>query len=154
MPASCALAAVISPLVKVSGIRYLVDAGPLIGLFDADDQWHKWSAETLQAINAPMATTEAVLAEVAHRLRRLRPAVVILPRLVAERRLIVYPALADHAERIEALLGKYEQMDLADASLVVLSEVMPRAKLVTLDVTDFQVYRRRDGKAVPAIMPI
>ena len=92
--------------VKVSGIRYLVDEGPLIGLFGADEKWHERSAETLQAINAPMATKEAVLAEVAHRLRRLRPAVVILPRLVAERRLIVYPALADHAERIEALLGK------------------------------------------------
>lgn len=44
-------------------------------------------------------------------------------------------------------------MDVGDASLVILSERFPRAKLVTTDVTDFTLYRRRDGRPVPIIAP-
>ncbi|WP_157836908.1 hypothetical protein [Geminisphaera colitermitum] len=44
-------------------------------------------------------------------------------------------------------------MDLGDATLVALSEQFPRAKLITIDRTDFTIYRRKDGKLVPSIMP-
>jgi hypothetical protein len=37
-------------------------------------------------------------------------------------------------------------MDAGDATLVVLSEQYPRAKLLTVDTRDFAVYRRGDGK--------
>jgi len=37
--------------------------------------------------------------------------------------------------------------------LLILSELFPRAKLLTLDRADFSVYRRRDGRPVPCIMP-
>jgi len=42
---------------------------------------------------------------------------------------------------------------LADATLVVLSEQYPKAKLITIDEKDFTIYRRRDGHPVPCIMP-
>jgi len=45
------------------------------------------------------------------------------------------------------------EKDLADATLVVLSEQYPHAKLITIDEKDFTIYRRRDGLAVPCIMP-
>jgi hypothetical protein len=51
------------------------------------------------------------------------------------------------------LLADYTQMDFGDATLVVLSELYPRAKLVTLDVRDFMIYRRIDGTPVPIIAP-
>ena len=44
-------------------------------------------------------------------------------------------------------------MDLADATLVALSEQSPQAKLITIDEKDFTIYRRRDGNPVPCIMP-
>jgi len=44
-------------------------------------------------------------------------------------------------------------MDLADATLVALSEQYPRAQLITIDEKDFTIYRRRDGLPVPCIMP-
>jgi hypothetical protein len=44
-------------------------------------------------------------------------------------------------------------MDLGDATLVVLSELYPKAKLVTVDVRDFTIYRRNDGTPVPIIAP-
>jgi predicted nucleic acid-binding protein len=48
---------------KVSAINYLVDAGPLIGLLDGDDQWHEWSRQTLTVLDEPLATTETATAE-------------------------------------------------------------------------------------------
>jgi len=44
-------------------------------------------------------------------------------------------------------------MDLGDASLMVLSEKFPAARLITVDMADFAIYRRRDGKPVPLITP-
>ncbi len=58
MPESCARVSAISPRVKVSAINYLVDAGPLIGFLDGEDQWHIWSTQTLAVLDEPLATTE------------------------------------------------------------------------------------------------
>jgi predicted nucleic acid-binding protein len=67
--------------------------------------------------------------------------------------LVLVPTLAQNADAIAEKLRKYDRMDLADASLVALSEQYPHAKLITIDRTDFTIYRRRDGKPVPTIMP-
>jgi hypothetical protein len=44
-------------------------------------------------------------------------------------------------------------MDAGDASLVVLSEKLPKAKLITTDVRDFTVYRRFRHEPLPLIHP-
>ena len=48
---------------------------------------------------------------------------------------------------------KYEAMDAADASLVVLSEMYPNAKVITTDRTDFSVYRRFRSQKIPIVCP-
>ena len=48
---------------------------------------------------------------------------------------------------------KYERMDAADASLVVLSEVHRRASIITTDRRDFTVYRRYGRYRLPVILP-
>ena len=63
------------------------------------------------------------------------------------------PVWALHASRIGALLAKYPFMDAGDASLVVLSERFPRAKIITTDVRDFSVYRRFRNETLPLIHP-
>ena len=50
-------------------------------------------------------------------------------------------------------MADYAEMDLWDATLVALSELYPKARLVTLDVRDFTIYRRADGTPVPIIAP-
>ena len=50
------------------------------------------------------------------------------------------------------LLAKYTEMDAGDATLVVLSELFPRAKLITLD-NDFRRYRRLRNQSIPLVMP-
>ena len=48
---------------------------------------------------------------------------------------------------------KYERMDAADASLVVLSELHPQAQIVTTDFADFRRYRRFREQPLPLVMP-
>lgn len=137
---------------KVSAIDYLVDAGPIIGLLDGDDQWHDWSVHTLTVLNGPLATTETAIAEACHRLRNLRPALQEITRLVAEERVLLHPVLSSHPRRVGELLAKYPQMDVGDATLVVLSELCPRARLITVD-EDFRYYRRLRNQAIPLVIP-
>ena len=137
---------------KASTINYLVDAGPLIGFLDRDDQWHEWSTRTLEVLDEPLATTETVVAEACHRLRKLRPALAVIPRLIAEGRLQLVPAFAAEPGRVGELLAKYPLMDAGDATLVVLSELFPRAKLITVD-DDFRRYRRLRNQVIPLMIP-
>ena len=138
---------------KDSEIDYLVDTGPLVGLLNNDDEWHHWSDSVLAFLDGPLLTTEMVITESCHLVRRHPEAVQELLCWVAEGRLRVHPTLPDSIVRIRVLIGKYAQMDLADASLVVLSERHPRARLITIDRKDFTIYRRDDGHPVPCIMP-
>jgi len=130
--------------VKASAINYLVDAGPLVGLLDADDQWHDWSDRTLTVLDEPLASTETALAEACHHLRDHRPALQELMLMLAEGRLRLAPILSVHPRRVGELLEKYPRMDAGDAT---------RARLITVDSRDFGIYRRRDGRAVPSIIP-
>jgi predicted nucleic acid-binding protein len=43
------------------------------------------------------------------------------------------------------------QMDLADACVVRLTELMPDSRVITLDRTDFEVYRRNGREVVPIL---
>ena len=133
-------------------INYLVDAGPLIGFLDKDDQWHEWSTRALEVLDEPLVTTETAVAEACHRLRKLRPALAVIPRLIAEGRLILAPVFSEQPRRVGELLAKYPEMDAGDATLVVLSELFPRAKLITVD-DDFRRYRRHRNQAIPLVMP-
>lgn len=138
--------------VKDSTISYIVDAGPLIGFLDVDDQWHEWSCQTLALLDGPLATTETALAEACHRLRRTRPALEALPIFIAQGRLRLIPVFSDQPARVGELLAKYPQMDAGDATLVVLSEQIPGARLITLD-EDFLHYRRNRHQTIPVVMP-
>jgi len=139
--------------VKDSDINYLVDAGPLVAHLDGFDQWHKWGTATIRALGDTLHTSEAVLAEVCSLLRRHRPAVDELLRLATDGIIQAHPVFIEQAPRLRELLNKYDRMDLADATLVALSEQHPRAQLITIDEKDFTIYRRRDGHPVPCIMP-
>ncbi|MBI5771761.1 MAG: DNA-binding protein [Verrucomicrobia bacterium] len=142
----------ISRCVKVSATNYLVDAGPVVGLFNRKDQWHAWSASVLTVLDEPLATTETVWAEVCHLMRIDRPCLLAAIDAVQTGRLRLLPVW-EQADRIATLLEKYPQMDAGDASLVVLSERLPKARIITTDVRDFSVYRRFRNEPLPLIHP-
>lgn len=134
-------------------VAHLVDAGPLIGWLNAADQWHPWSVETLSKVRGPIHTTEIVLGEACWHLGgNTQPvhALLGLVRVGAIQLLHPWPGLL---ERTQELMMKYERMDAADASLVVLSEIHRDAKIITTDRRDFTVYRRLGRFRLPVVLP-
>ena len=67
-------------------------------------------------------------------------------------KLMLAPALTEYPREVGGLLAKYPRMDVGDATLVVLSELYPRAKLITVDA-DFRRYRRFRNQAIPLVIP-
>lgn len=63
--------------------------------------------------------------------------------------------LSRNADRVLRLMRKYadQPMDLADACLVAMSEKEKDCLVVTLDESDFTVYRRHERERIPFISP-
>ena len=131
---------------------YLIDTGPLVSaLARAEPQFGPWAKELLRHLPPPLYTCEAVLTEAAHFLGSPEPILAAL----ADGLLVCPWTLAEHQDRVRELAGKYadQPMDLADACLVMMSEQWWDSKVVTVDVTDFKVYRRRGRHAIPLLTP-
>ena len=63
--------------------------------------------------------------------------------------------LAEQTASVLTLLKKYadRSMDLADACIVRMTELMRDCQVVTLDRADFAVYRRNGRDLIPMIAP-
>ncbi len=134
-------------------VTALVDAGPLVGWLNAADQWHDWALAALSQVRGPLHTTEVVLGEACWHLGgNTQPthALLNLVRIGAIRLLRLWP---EHLQRTQELMLKYRQMDAADASLVVLSEIHRHAVVITTDRRDFRVYRRFGRHRLPLVCP-
>ena len=100
-----------------------------------------------------MLTTEPVLTEVAYFLRAGREHGDPLFQLLERGAIRLDLQVATHWPRLRTLMARYDQMDLADASIVVLSERHVRFQVLTVDRTDFSIYRRNDRQVIDFIAP-
>ena len=98
-------------------------------------------------------TTEPVLTEVAYFLRADRVDVDPLFQLLERGAVRLDLQVAEHWPRLRTLMARYDQMDLADASIVVMSERHPRSQVLTVDRADFSIYRRNDRQVIDFIAP-
>jgi predicted nucleic acid-binding protein len=122
----------------------IVDAGPLIALFRARDRQHEVARAAIESNPALLLSTWPVLTEACHFLRQEgKRALVAFIRRGALR---LESLTRDDLPRLDELLARYEQMDLADASLVILAEKTGVLEMLTLDKRDFETYRTRTGK--------
>jgi uncharacterized protein len=48
----------------------IVDAGPLVAFFDRAEQYHRWVAERIEELDAPLLVCEPVLAEAMYLIAR------------------------------------------------------------------------------------
>lgn len=131
----------------------ICDTGPLVAYLNRNDPYHAWAVALMKQVRSPMLTTEPVLTEVAYFLRAGGVSVDPLFELIE--RDAVRPSLqiASHWPRLRTLMARYGQMDLADASIVALSEQRPRSQVLTVDRTDFSIYRRNDRQVIDFIAP-
>lgn len=131
----------------------ICDTGPLIAYLNRNDPHHQWAVGLMKQVRSPMLTTEPVLTEAAYFLRADRVDVDPLFQLLERNAVRVDLPVAAHWPRLRTLMARYNQMDLADASIVVLSERHMRCQVLTVDRKDFSVYRRNDRQVIAFVAP-
>jgi len=122
----------------------LLDTGVIVALLDRSERHHVGCVELVSALDAPLATCEAVIAEACYLLRDVKGAPDAVLENV-ERGIFQIPFRLDAAARaVRSLMKRYSNvpMDLADACLVHLAEELGTGRIFTLD-RDFGVYRWR-----------
>ena len=132
----------------------LVDAGPLVALVDADDQYHEQCVSTLKSLQEPLATGWPPLTEAMYLLNDLPAAQEALWEMLVRKALQLLPLGLVDLPRIRELRRKYADrpMDLVDAALIRIAEREGIRKILTVDKRDFAVYRIH-GRIRPSIIP-
>lgn len=134
-------------------MRAICDTGPLVSYLNRRDPHHRWAVEMMQQVTRPLLTSGPVLTEVAYFLREDRLDVDPVFQMLDRGALEVAFDVSSHWPRLRTLMARYQRMDLADASVVVMSELHTRCQVLTLDRRDFSVYRRHDRQVIPYLAP-
>jgi uncharacterized protein len=132
-------------------MKGIADSGFIVAFGNRNDRCHAWAVEIACHLTEPLLTCEAVLAEAAF---QLRSAAYIL-ELVEEGMLRPAFDVSRHVAPLAALARRYSDRhpDLADLCLIRMSELYPHHVVLTVDETDFRVYRRNKREAIPLLTP-
>jgi len=128
----------------------LLDTGPLVALFKRNDTHHARAVAWFKGHRGPLLTTLAVVTEAWHLLSE--PARLPLVRFVTAA-CEVHEFGTQGQARILATLERYAdlRMDYADATLIVLGDMLHVMSIATIDVKDFSAYRLTNGKALKLV---
>jgi predicted nucleic acid-binding protein len=122
--------------------RILIDSGPLIALFDADDHHHQKIQAFIKKTQFCFISTLAVFSEVSHMLDFSVNAQQGFYQWVMHKGVIIADINQHDMPRLIELTKKYSDlpMDFADATLVVTAEKTGIREIISLD-KDFDIYR-------------
>ena len=132
-------------------MKAIADTGFLVAIANSRDQYHDWAVGLLGSLQTPLLTCEAVLSETAFHLQSSRTALLMvesgLVRIAInpERE---WPELLRLAEQFDD-----QSPDLADLCVIRLSEIYPMHKVLTVDGSDFRIYRRNSREQIPVVCP-
>lgn len=134
----------------------LVDTGFWLALSDRDDAHHARAVASLNGLDEPMITTWPVIVETCHMLRTRVgiKALTVFLKNYADQTFQTFAILPEHGSALIKLMHKYADigMDLADASLVLLADILQSGKILTVDRRDFLVYRYGRNRAFENLM--
>ncbi len=124
-----------------------MDSGPLIALFDRDDDYHSSSVEFIKSNQCELITTIASITETLHLLDFNRQAQIDFLGWVHAGAVSIEGITTNDLLRIKELTTKYADlpMDFADACLVFLGEKLKINEIATID-RDFDIYRLKGKK--------
>jgi uncharacterized protein len=131
----------------------ICDTGPIIAYLNRNDPYHRWAVEVMKDVRPPMLTSEPVLTEAAYFLREDGAGTDPMFQLIERGALLIDFDLSTHWPRVRTLMERYERMDLADASIVTMTELQARSRVLTVDRRDFSTYRRNDRQVIDFIAP-
>jgi len=122
--------------------RILIDSGPLVALFDADDRYHSEVKNFLTKHQYRFISTIAVYTEVSHMLSFSVYAQRNFYEWTNCNGIIISDINQHDMPRIIELTTKYSDlpMDFADATLIISAEKTGIREIISLD-KDFDIYR-------------
>ena len=115
------------------------------------DRYHDWAVGLAARVTKPLLTCEAVLAETAFHLKSVPLVLAMIREGLIESAFVASDHLVKMAEPADRYADR--RPDLADICLIRMSELHPRHPVITVDRTDFQVYRRNKRETIPVICP-
>lgn len=120
----------------------LIDAGPLIALFDRDDKYHTSIVEFIKNTNYRFISTTAVLTETMYMLDFNTIVQLNFLEWIMKEGVIIHEIKQSNIKRIIDLTKKYSDrpMDFADATLVIAAEERGIRQIISID-SDFDIYR-------------
>lgn len=132
----------------------IVDTGPLVAYLRENESDHAWSVSQFQLAVDPLLTCEAVITEAYYLLRRDGVGHQRLFDLLDRDLVRIDFTLAREWTAICEKMSAHTDlpMSLADACLVRMAELNPRAEILTLD-RHFKLYRSRDRRVLRLRLP-
>lgn len=131
----------------------IVDAGPLISLFDKDDKYHTIILNFIKDFNGNLITSWPVITEVTHLLSFNVNAQINFLEWLKREAINIFNLEYEHLERIIQLTKKYFDvpMDLAYSSLIIISELTGIKDIASID-SDYYIYRTKSKKALNNVL--
>jgi uncharacterized protein len=120
----------------------LIDAGPLIALFDKSDAYHTQAVSFIKNYKGTLFTTWPVITEASHLLNFSIKVQIALLEWINRGGLYILEIESYHLTRLIELSEKFKDvpMDFADATLIVAAETNNIKEIATID-SDFYIYR-------------
>lgn len=122
--------------------KSLIDSGPLIALFDKSDFYFKPVVNFLKTYKGELYSSWPVITEVSHMLDFSLQAQLDFYEWISRGAIKLVDLHESSFSEIKRLSHKYGDvpMDLADASLLLISEKLKIESIITLD-SDYKIYR-------------
>jgi uncharacterized protein len=133
----------------------LIDSGAIYAILDKSDYWHEACLSTIRQLRLPLLTTEAALVEVFHLTGGSSFRKETAWQFLRSGAILLASIQDSDLDRIHGLMSRYADrpMDFADATLVHLANRESIQTILTVDHTDFSVYRIA-GKRPFRILPL
>ena len=134
--------------------KFIADTGPLVALLNSRDKHHAWAREMFVSMEPPLMTCEAVISVTCFLVRAINGGSQAVFGLLERGVLELSFRLAPNQAAVRTLMARYSSvpMSFADGCLVRMSELEPKATILTLD-SDFKFYRRSGRQVIPVAMP-
>lgn len=125
----------------------LIDAGPIIALYNKKDKYHKKINEFLEPLNYQFYSTWPAITEALHMLDFNTNLQIDLLKWIDLGGINIFNLNQSHLKRIITMSEKYSDipMDFADASLIIASEELQIEKIISID-SDYDFYKNIRNK--------
>jgi uncharacterized protein len=132
-------------------MKGIADTGFVVAFLNRRDRHHEWADEIGMRASEPLLTCDAVLAETIFQVGSVSEVL----GLVQEGLLQLAFDLRGNLNEVADLAERYRDRrpDLADLCLIRMSELFETLPVLTVDESDFRLYRRNRREVIPIVCP-